>query len=209
MPGIVGIAFFYSNHYQLMQPLTKIEMLRGFNRGDEKARNSVYDRYHDALLMLIRRITSDSSSADDLVNDTFEVLFEGNKNFEELSLLRDFLFQTARNICISHLQRQELTQRKYAEFQERRPYTDEDFYADISYSETRALIFKSIETLPDKLKTVFRLRYFEEMTNEDVARHLNISVKTAYNRFYEARQKLKWGLEKIQRFTLYLLNLLL
>jgi RNA polymerase sigma-70 factor (ECF subfamily) len=192
-----------------MQPLTKIEMLRGFNRGDERARNSVYVHYHDALLIMIRKITRDSSSAEDLVNDAFEVLYESNRNFEELSQLRDFLFQTARNICISYLKKQELTQKKYAEFRERLPYSDEDFYADIAYSETRALLFKSIETLPDRLKAVFRLRYFEQMSNEDMAQHLNIAVRTAYNRYHDARKQLKWDLEKIQRFTLYLLNLLL
>jgi RNA polymerase sigma-70 factor (ECF subfamily) len=190
-----------------MQPLTKIEILRGFNRGEEKARSAVYDRYHDALLVLTRRMTNNSSSAEDLVNDTFAVLYEGNRHFDDLSEMRDFLFQIGRNICIDHLKRQELTQKKYAEFKERRQYTDEDFYADISYSETRALLFKRIEALPDKLKVVFRLRYFDDLSNEAVAEELNIAVKTAYNRYYDAKQQLKWDLEQIKRFTIYLLNL--
>jgi RNA polymerase sigma factor (sigma-70 family) len=192
-----------------MQPLTKNEILRGFNRNEDKARNAVYDRYHDALLVMIRKMTSDSSSAEDLVNDTFAVLYEGNRNFEDLSQMRDFLFQTGRNICIDHLRDQERTQKKYAEWQERHAYTDEDFYADISYSETRALLFKSVEALPDKLKTVFRLRYFEDYSIEVIAEQLNIAVQTVSNRYYESRQKLKWDLDQMKRFTLYLLNLFL
>src|SRR5450432_2155725 len=133
------------HNYQPMQPLSKNQTLRGFNRGEEKARNSVYVLYHDALLVMTRRITRDSSSSEDLVNDTFEVLYKEDRNFNEISDLRDFLFQTARNICIDHLRDQERTQKKYAEWQERRAYTDENFYADINYSETRALLFKSVE----------------------------------------------------------------
>jgi len=190
-----------------MQPLTKNEILRGFNRGEERARSAVYDRYHDVLLIMTRKMTGDSSSAEDLVNDTFKVLYEGNRRFDELSELRDFLFRTGSNICINHLKKQELTQKKYAEFGERRPYTEEDFYADISYSETRALVFKCIQALPAKLRLVFEMRYFDQLSNDDVAEELNIAVKTAYNRYSDARRQLKWDLEQIKRFTLYLLNL--
>jgi RNA polymerase sigma factor (sigma-70 family) len=192
-----------------MQPLSNNEILRGFNRREEKARNAVYNRHHDALLVMFRKMTNNSSSAEDLVNDTFEVLYEGNRQFDDLSLLRDFLFQTGRNICSNHLKKQERDQKKHAEWLERRAYTDEDFYADISYSETRALLFKSVEALPDKLRTVFRLRYFEDLSQDVVAEQLNIAGQTVYNRYYEARKKLRWDLEQIKRFTIYLLNLFL
>jgi RNA polymerase sigma factor (sigma-70 family) len=192
-----------------MQPLSKNEILRGFNRRDEKARNAVYDLYHDALLVMTRKITRGSPDAEDLVNDTFEVLYESDRNFNEISDLRDFLFQTCRNKCCNHLKKEERNQKKYAGLQDQLSYTDEDFYADISYSETRALIYKGIETLPDKLKVVFRLRYFDGLTNDAVAEQLNIAVKTAYNRYCDARRQLKWDLERIKRFTLYLLNLFL
>jgi RNA polymerase sigma factor (sigma-70 family) len=200
---------FLPNNDQPMQPLSKNETLRGFNRGEERARNFVYELYHDALLVVSRRITGDSSDAEDLVNDAFEVLYEPNRHFNEISDLRDFLFQTARNICFNYLKRQQLTQKKYAELQERLPYTDEEFDADICYSETEALIFKSIESLPDKLKIVFRLRYFANLSNDAVAVQLNIAVKTAYNRYYDAKRQLKWELDQVKRFTLYLLNLFL
>jgi RNA polymerase sigma-70 factor (ECF subfamily) len=154
-------------------------------------------------------MTGNSSSAEDLVNDTFEVLYEGNRNFDDLSQMRDFLFQTARNICVNHLKKEESDQRKHEEWQKRRAYTDEDFYADIHYSDARALLFKSVEALPDKLKTVFRLRYFEDLSNEGVAEQLDIAEQTAYNRYHEARQQLRWDLEQIKRFTIYLLNLFL
>jgi RNA polymerase sigma-70 factor (ECF subfamily) len=191
-----------------MQPLSNNELLRGFNRGDEKCRNAVYGRYHDALMVMIKKMTGDPFP-EDLVNDTFEVFFEKSRTFDDLSLMRDFLFQTARNICINHLKKKEADQKKHAAFEARNPYEDGDFYADISYSDTRDLLFKSIEALPGKLKTVFRLRYFEDLSNEAVAQQLDVAVKTVYNRYFDARRQLKWDLERIQRFTIYLLNLFL
>jgi RNA polymerase sigma factor (sigma-70 family) len=192
-----------------MQPLSDNQILRGFNRGEERARNAVYKKYKEKLLGITRRRTNNSSNAEDLINDTFEALYKSNRQFNEISDLRDFLYQTANNICINDLKKKERDQKKYAALEERLSYPDEDFYADITYSETRALIFKSIDALPEKLKTVFRLRYFGGLSNDAVAEELHIAVKTAYNRYSEARRKLKWDLEQMKRFTLYLLNLLL
>jgi RNA polymerase sigma-70 factor (ECF subfamily) len=192
-----------------MQPLSNKETLRGFNRREDKARNWVYELYHDALLIMIRRITQNSPDTEDLVNDSFEILYGTDKVFNELSELRDFLFQAGKNTCINYLDRIILTHKKYAELQKHLSYTEEDFYADICYSETRSLLYKQIENLPDKLKMVFRLRYFEDLPNEEVAGRLNIAVKTVYKHYLEARQKLKWDYEQVKRFTVYLLNLFL
>ncbi len=192
-----------------MQPLSNNEILRGFNRGEEKARNAVYNHYHDALLAMMRKMTSNSSSAEDLVNDTFEVFYQSNKTFDNLSDMRDLLFQIARKKSINYLKKQESDQKKHAEFEARRPYQDVDFYADINFSDLMALLFKSVNALPEKLKIVFRLRHFQDLSTEVVAEQLNISGKTVANRYSEAKQKLRWDLKRNQGFTFYLLNLFL
>lgn len=189
-----------------MQP---IEILRGFNRGDEKARNAVYDRYHDALLVSINKKMNGSSGAEDLVSDTFVAFYKSDKTFDDLSQMRNLLFKTAKNLYINYLKKQEADQRKYEEYEARHPNQDEDFYADINFSETMALLFKCIDNLPNDLKIVFRLRHFQNLSNDVVAEQLNIAGQTVANRFYKAKQKLRWEMEKIQRFTIYLLNLFL
>jgi RNA polymerase sigma factor (sigma-70 family) len=192
-----------------MQPLSNNELLRRFNRGKENARNAVYDRYHDALLIMTTKMTSDPFSGEDLVNDTFEVFYKESRTFDNLSDMRDLLFQIARKKSINYLKKQESDQKKHAEFEARHQYQDEDFYADINFSDTMALLFKSVEALPEKLKIVFRLRHFQDLSTEVVAEQLNISGKTVANRYSEAKQKLRWDLKRNQGFTIYLLNLFL
>ena len=192
-----------------MQPLSKDEILRGYNRGQENARGAVYTLYHDALLIAISRMTGDPSGAEDLVNDTFEAFYQEPRNFNELSNLRNYLFKTGKNLCINYMIKKEKDQKKQEGLEQRFQFSDEKFDADMAYAETRSLIFQCVERLPDKLKPVFRLRFFDQLTNEEVAQKLNIAIKTSYNRYSEARQQLKWDLEKVQRFTIYLLNLLL
>ncbi len=192
-----------------MQPLSKEQILRGFNRGEDRARGSVHDLYHDSLLVMVRKITRDAYNAEDLVSEAFIVLLKFDRSFDQITDLRNFLFNTARNLCKKDFRKQEKSQKKHEELHEVFPYEDEDLDNVIIYSETRSLLYKSIEKLPESLKTVFRLRYFEDMSNEAVAKLLNIAAKTVYNRYYEARQKLKWDLEQAKRFTLYLLNFFL
>ena len=192
-----------------MQPLSRPQLLRGFNRGEEKARGSIFEQYHDRLLNIARRLTGNSPDAEDLVNDAFEALYGHAGPFNQLKELRDFLFNSARNICINYLKRQEIIKKKHAELEEWLPFTDDDFYRAIDYSETRALIDQCIENLPEKIQTVFKLRYFEHWSNGLVANRLKLPEKTVSNRYTEARKKLKWDLEQIRRFTIYLLNFFL
>jgi RNA polymerase sigma factor (sigma-70 family) len=200
--------FLHNNHHY-MQPLLRSQLLRGFNRGEEKARGSIFEEYHDRLLTLARRLTSNSPDSEDLVNDAFEILYGRSQPFKELSELRDFLFHSARNVCIDHRRRQEIVKKKYAELEEWVPFTDGDFYRAIDYSETRALIDKCIENLPTNIQTVFKLRYFENWSSGMIANQLHIPEKTVSNRYTEARKKLRWDLEQIRRFTIYLLNFFL
>jgi RNA polymerase sigma factor (sigma-70 family) len=192
-----------------MQPLSKDEILRGYNRGEEKARGAVYTLYHDALLITVSRMTGDSSGAEDLVNDTFVEFYKEPRNFNEISDLRNFLFETAKNLCINTMIKRKKDEQKQEALEQRFQYSEEKFDADIAYAETRSLIFHCVERLPDKLRPVFRLRFFSDLTNEEVALKLKIAAKTVGNRYTEARQQLKWDLEKVQKFTIYLLNLLL
>lgn len=191
-----------------MQPLSKNQILRGFNRQEDAARGAVHELYHDALLSFARRLTRNSHDAEDLLHETFAVLYDKSRYFEQIGQLRNYLFETCKNIFINN-QKRHMREKKHAESEQQSSYTDEDFDRDIIYSETRSLIFKCIEALPDKLKIVFRLRYFEELPNETVAERLHIAVKTVYNRYSDARKKLKWDLEQIKSFSLYLLNLFL
>lgn len=54
---------------------------------------------------------------------------------------------------------------------------------------------KAIDALPVKEKTVVQMRYFEEMSLEQIARMLNENLSTVKSRLYRALAKLKLSLE--------------
>jgi RNA polymerase sigma-70 factor (ECF subfamily) len=61
-------------------------------------------------------------------------------------------------------------------------------------AETRALLEKSIDALPDQFRTVFVLRALEEMSGEEVAACLDIPEATVRSRFFRARALLRAAL---------------
>ena len=63
-------------------------------------------------------------------------------------------------------------------------------------AETRALIEKSIDALPDVFRTVFVLRALEEMSGEEVAACLDIPEATVRSRFFRARSMLRAALAR-------------
>jgi RNA polymerase sigma-70 factor (ECF subfamily) len=63
-------------------------------------------------------------------------------------------------------------------------------------AETRHLLEKKIDELPDAFRTVFVLRAVEEMTVEEAAQCLGIPDATVRTRFFRARSLLRESLER-------------
>jgi RNA polymerase sigma-70 factor (ECF subfamily) len=67
---------------------------------------------------------------------------------------------------------------------------------DALRAETRHLIEKSIDALPDAFRTVFVLRAVQEMNSEEVAASLGIPEATVRSRFFRARGLLRAALAR-------------
>ena len=58
-------------------------------------------------------------------------------------------------------------------------------------------LYKAMESLPDKQKAVFSLRYFDEMKYEDISEITGTSVGALKATYHHAYHKIKDRLEKI------------
>lgn len=57
-------------------------------------------------------------------------------------------------------------------------------------------LYEEIEALSPKLKQIFKMAYFENRSSEEIARQLNLSIKTVYNQKVTAAQLLRSRLLK-------------
>lgn len=138
--------------------------------------------YSEQLYWQIRRIVLSHEDANDLLQNTFLKAWNGLDEFHGNAKLGTWLSRIAINESLDFLRhnKQLVTS------------TDEDMsvanslMADPFFdgSETEALLQQAIATLPDVQRTVFQLRYFEEMKYSEISRVLNTSegaLKASYH----------------------------
>jgi RNA polymerase sigma factor, sigma-70 family len=148
------------------------------------------DAYQSRLYWHIRRLILDHDTAQDVLQETFIKAFQNFHQFKQDSQLYTWLYRIATNEALQQLNKMKRMQK-----------TDEDAEnhlvnlvadnADIEGEEIQILLQKAIQTLPEKQKLVFTMRYYEELSYEEISKIVDMSVGTLKTNFHYAKQKIE------------------
>ena len=186
------------------------ELLALIRQGTREAFGALVRRYEGALYGYLRRYLGDSNLADDVFQNTFLQLYTKLHQYELGRPVRPWLYAIATNQAIDALRRQNRHQAVCLHVE-----TEEAGEGDapqlLSLLETRELgpiyhlqgeerkqlIRASVEKLPDFLKQVVLLAYYQGLKYKDVAEILGIPVGTVKSRLHTALARLQetWSAE--------------
>ena len=170
--------------------LTDEELMENFQNGDINSLKELYKRYRDPLYRFVYRYTQDEQLSMDAVQDTFLKLQEKRHYFNrEKGRLKTYLFQIAYNTMITKIRRREKWSRLLP-FLYNKP-------VHVSDQEDKMDVERLLRSLSEQQRTVILLYYYHDLSQQDIARILNISVGTVKSRIHLAIQKMRkeWGIE--------------
>lgn len=157
----------------------------------ERAFNEIVRNYSERLYWHVRRFVCSHEDTDDLLQEIFIKIWAALPSFRGEAQLFTWLYRIATNETLNFLRKQKV--RASLRFQsldaelERR--IDEDPY--FNGSEAQRLLSKAIAKLPEKQRIVFSLRYYEEMTYENISEITGTSVGALKASYHIAYEKLK------------------
>ena len=141
---------------------------------------SIVSEYSEQLYFMIRRIVLTHEDANDVLQNTFLKAWNAYDTFNRGSKLSTWLTRIAINESLDFLRRKKQPTVSVEEVTVSRLTADEYFDG----TEAEALLQEAIATLPDVQRTVFLLRYFDEMKYSDISQMLNTSegaLKASYH----------------------------
>lgn len=177
-------------------------LLARLRRGDDDAFEQVVRTYSGRLLAVTRRILGTEEDARDALQDAFLSAFKSLPRFEGGSLLSTWLHRIAVNAALMKLR----TRRRKPEepiegllpvYQEHGHHQEtfsswaEPVDVAMARAESRAVVRRAIDELPDSYRTVLLLRDIEELDTEETAQVLGISGNAVKIRLHRARQALR------------------
>lgn len=164
--------------------------------GEKRAFDALVVRYQSRVVKVISRYVRDSAEAMDLSQEAFIKAYRALPNFRGESAFYTWLYRIAIN-----------TAKNFLSSQVRRPPQDDVAVEDAEHyegasdlkdtatpehnlmrDEIERVIFKTIDSLPEELRTAITLRELEDMSYEDIAEAMGCPIGTVRSRIFRARE---------------------
>ena len=153
---------------------------------DEKAFNELYSRHARRLMgFFLRAFRYDEDEAADACQETFLKVWQAAEQFNPISAFRPWLYTIAYNLCRSRFRHSEQVERYRAE----QLATTADEYTDtcelqLDNATLQQALVTILETLPRESRTLFALRFEEELSIAQVAQTMNLHEGTVKSRIH-------------------------
>lgn len=166
--------------------------------GDQKAYETLMDRYKPKIFSLMYRMIHSEAEANDLVQEAFMKAFNSLASFNNEFAFSTWLYKIATNNCIDYIRKKRLNTFSidkpltYKDSQYKQELPDVTYHPEESLlrKERTDFIKKAIEALPEKYKVSILLRHNEDKSYEEIATILNIPIGTVKARIFRAREML-------------------
>jgi RNA polymerase sigma-70 factor (ECF subfamily) len=175
---------------------------RALKHNDQKAYEELMKRYWQLVyFMLLGMMNKNQSDAEDLTMETFEKAFKNLDQYSKKFALSTWLFKIAANAAIDFIRHKKLEEGTLSLDKPIGNDGREEFSvfvkgAELNPEETiiKKQNIHSIRGIIEKLKPNYReiveLFYMEELSNEEIAVHLDLPLNTVKTRIRRARDLL-------------------
>lgn len=162
-------------------------MLNFFRKKDtDKKFTDIVNKYREPVYWFIRRRVISHDDADDVTQEVFIRVYKSLDTLKDASAEKAWIYRIATNECNRFL-----TQ-KYQSTELTEDITNSLMEGEyIDYDEEMQIKFqKALNTLSERQRNVFELRYYEEMPYEQISEVMNSDVSTLKATYYVAKQKI-------------------
>ncbi|HVZ95876.1 MAG TPA: sigma-70 family RNA polymerase sigma factor [Chitinophagaceae bacterium] len=169
------------------------ELLQSFRdpATKERAFTGIIKKYQEKLYWHIRRMVIDHEDANDVLQNMFIKVWKGLENFREDSQLYTWLYRIATNESLTFLSQQK--KRSSVSLSDVETGLSNKLKSDSNFDASK-LEWKlqlGIQSLPEKQRIVFNLRYYEEMPYEEMSKILDTSEGALKASYHHAAKKIE------------------
>jgi RNA polymerase sigma factor, sigma-70 family/RNA polymerase sigma-70 factor, Bacteroides expansion family 1 len=169
---------------------------------DHAALKEIFLRFHPRMFSFAYQFTRDEAAAKDIVQDTFISFWEHCSGISAPMAVPSYIFKTLKSICLKHLRLNALQVRfdnldlLLLKEMELACYNDaHNILDDLYFEELNDTLSAAVESLPPRSREIFTLSRNESFSHKDIARKLNISVRTVENEIYRSLKLLKLAIK--------------
>ena len=170
------------------------ELARKIKVSNAEAFKSVFELYHEGIFNFIHYKLGNVEAAEDIVQDVFIKLWENRHHLKEDRSLKAYLFTIANNLALNYIRHSKVVL-KFQQELGREPSLQESPHSSLEKKEFHEKLLACIAALPEKPRSVFMMSRMEQLSYQEIAERLDISIKTVESHIGNALKTLRQSLQ--------------
>lgn len=165
---------------------------------DKEAFTVIYQKYHVYLYTLALRYLKNRELAEDTVQHVFVKLWDKAADIKIEINLKNFLYTMTKNHILNQFRdNKEIISLSYANAQ-RDIEDDDDFFKLIDEVQMSDILRAGIEKLPPQKREICTLKIEGDVTNQEIADQMGISIHTVKSHYQESVKMLRTYFKKVK-----------
>lgn len=179
------------------------ETVEKVKQGDQQAKEVLYTETCQHMFFLAKSIVKSDEEAMDIIHDSYICVFQKLDNIKNLSGFKSYLRTTVVNRCKNYLSKKKpLYLSDMTEDGEDFELEDIDGEIPDELLENKDVIEcvrRVVESLPEEQRMCVILRYYDEMSLQEIADTLEVSLGTVKSRLSRASKKMRDEIERLEK----------
>lgn len=167
------------------------------DKGDQKAYAELMERYRDSVYFMLLKMVNNQDDADDLTIEAFGKAFKRLDQYAPVYAFSTWLFKIATNNCIDFIRRKKMV--VYSLDKRFENHEGDSMSIDVKAKELnpeesmvkkqKVIMMRSVvEKLKPRYRELVEMRYFQELSYEEIAEKLDLPLGTVKAQLFRARE---------------------
>ena len=176
---------------------TERTILINLRSGDLKSFDTIYHRFNKKLYSFSFSFLKDHEQADEMVQDVFVSLWEKREQINPELPFENYLITICYNSIRKFFRRRKIENKVMDYLSKNVPESITETGNTVIYNELMELVERTVNNMPPKQKTVYKLSRQEGIEIKEIAERLNISSRTVETHLTNALKIIRMELGKI------------
>jgi len=154
--------------------------------GDRQAFTELYTTHLNNLYRYIFLFTKSKEETEEILQEIFIKIWQNREKLSEVDSIKNYLFRFAKNKLLDKIRHMQIRQRVLSEIKRTKSISETTTSDQCAYREYYHVVQQAIEKLPPKRKLIFRLNIENGLSQDEIARQLNISKSVVKKQIYRA-----------------------
>jgi RNA polymerase sigma factor (sigma-70 family) len=166
------------------------DLAQRLRQGDSQALFTLMGVFYNPLFKFGIKFTADKDLTKDLLGQFFLHLWDHREQLAKAQHMEAYLMVSFRHFLLNYhrkISRQlDLSESELVE------YSYEEYIIAFQEKEAvRCMLLQAMQSLPARQQELIQLRYYEQLSCDEIAGRTGLSLRTIYNKLHEALKKLR------------------